>query len=115
MATGGEHHHAARVADGERGADVLPEVELLQGHGVGGVLLQQRIHAGIDVDQSSLDWQPGGGLDDAAVECGHAPASARHHAVASVGQAGVDAEHDHDEGFCAAGRTPPRNVCSLGC
>ena len=57
VAPGGEHHHAARMAHGEGGAHVLPEVELLEGHRVGGVLLQQTLHAGVDIDQAPLDRQ----------------------------------------------------------
>ena len=50
---------------------------------------------------------PAARLDHAAVERDEPRAVARHHAVAGVGGAGIDAEDDHsDQGFCAPARTP---------
>ena len=92
---GGEHRHAARLADRERGAHVLAEVELLERHRVGLVLAQQRVHrpwmsasrrsVGVCADV----------LDDAPVERHETPGRAGDDAVAGRREPGIDAEHDH--------------------
>jgi hypothetical protein len=92
---GGEHHHAAGLPDGERRAYVLPEVELLEGHRIRLVLVDQGADSGVDVSQSSLLGKPGAGLDHASVERQQTPATPRDHAVAGVCQTRIYAENDH--------------------
>jgi hypothetical protein len=92
---GGEHDHAAGLADGERRHRVGAEVQVLDGHGGGRVLVEQVADAGEDGGQPALERQAGGRLHHAAVERGHPPAAAGDDAVARVGGAGVDAEDDH--------------------
>ena len=92
---GGEHHDAARLADGEGAARVRAEVQLLERHRVGLVLAEQRVHRVVDLGEPPLRRQAGGRLDHAAVERDEPPAAAGDDAVAGVGEARVYAEHDH--------------------
>ena len=92
---GSQQHHAARLPDGERGAHVLAEVQLLERHRIGRVLVEQRVDGGVDLRQAPLGREFRGGRDHAAVQR-HEPAAApRDDAVAGVGEAGIDAEDDH--------------------
>ena len=61
-------HHAARLADGERGADVGAEVQLLDGHRLGLMLVEQLADALVDVGEPPLQPHPRAGLDDALVD-----------------------------------------------
>ena len=92
---GGEHHHAARLADGEGRARVDAEVQVLQRDGVGLVLVQQLADALEDGRQPPRRLERGRCLDDAAVEREQPAALLRDDAVAGVGHARVDAEDDH--------------------
>ena len=92
---GGQHHHAAGVADREGGAHVLAEVELLQGDRVGLMLGQQRSIARVDVGQAALLGTPARVSITPPSSAVRRPPLARHDAVAGAGQAGVYAEHDH--------------------
>ncbi len=95
MLAGGEQHDAACLPDGEGGAHVLAEVQLLQRDRVGFVLLQQRVHGGVDLGQAPLRRQLRARADDAAVQCQQPAAAACDDAVAGAGEAGVYAEDDH--------------------
>ena len=76
---GREHHDAARLPDGERGAHVLAEVELLERHRVGLVLVEQRRDRRVDLGQPPLVRRLARRLDHAAVErhAGAAPSRRR--------------------------------------
>src|SRR5262249_24592217 len=103
---GGEHDDAARVPDSEGGPDVLAEVQLLQRQRIGRVAGDQPVDLLVYVRQTPLDRRLRGRAYDAAVER-HEPAFALcDDAVARVRETGVDAEDDHDAGFCACLRTP---------
>jgi adenylate cyclase len=93
--TGGEHHDAAGLTDGEGAAGVGAEVELLKGDRVGVVLCQQLPHGLVDPCQPQLRADPSGGLDHAAVERHRAPAAVGDDSISGVGEARVYAEHDH--------------------
>ena len=56
--TGRQHGRAAGMPDGERGAHVLAEVELLEGHRVGTVRVHQLAQSRVDVGQPALPREP---------------------------------------------------------
>ena len=95
--SGGQHHHAAGVADGERGTHVLAEVQLLERHCVGSVRGEELLDRLMDIGQAPLLGSAGRRLDHAAVERHKAALPARDDAIAGVGQAGIYAEDDHAE------------------
>ncbi len=97
MLAGREHDHAAGLPDGERGPNVLAEVELLEGHRIWLVLLDQGRHGAVDARQAPLRGQPRRGLHDTSVEGDEPPVAARNDAVAGVGEPRVDAENDHGQ------------------
>lgn len=101
-----EHHRTTAMADGECCGHVLAEVELLQGDRVRLVLDEQPINLGVDVDQPPLLGRAGRGLDHAAIQRNEPPATTGDDAVAGAGQAGINAEDNHVQGFCAEVRTP---------
>ena len=92
---GREHHHAARLPDGERRAHVLAEVQLLERHRMRLVLVEQGVDGGVDLGQATLRRELRAGGDDAAVQSQQPPAAARHDAVAGVRETGVDSKDDH--------------------
>ncbi len=92
---GGEHHDAARVTDGECRAHVLAEVQLLERDRIGLVRGDQLLDLVVDVRQSPLARQRGRRLDHTAVERHEPAVAASDHAVAGVGEPGIDAEDDH--------------------
>ena len=94
---GGEHDHAAGLADGERAARVLAEVQLLERHRVGLVLAQEAIEGFVDVGEAALLGEAGRGVDDAAVERHQAAIAVGDDAVARVGETGIYAEDDHGQ------------------
>ncbi len=103
---GHEQDHAAGLTNGERGAHVLAEIQLLERHRVGFVLAHQRIDSVVDLGQAPLRRRLGTCADHAAVQRQQARAASLDDAVARVGQAGIYAEDDHGQGFCARHRTP---------
>ena len=100
---GGQHDHPAGLPDGERGARVRAEVEVLDGERGRRVLVQERRHAGVDGGQPRAGIQPRRGLYHPAVERQQPTAAARHHAEARVRRAGIDAEGDHADGILRGG------------
>ncbi len=92
---GGEQDRAARLPDREGRARVDAEVEALQRDRVRLVLGQQLGHARVQGGEAQRWGDARAGPDDPAVQRGEPPAAARHHAVARVGQAGIDAEDLH--------------------
>ena len=92
-----QHDHSTGVPDGERRANVLAEVELLERDGVGVVCAEQLLDLAMDVGQAPLPGNPRGRLDDAAVKRGQAAIAVGHNAVAGAGEAGVYTEDDHAE------------------
>ena len=104
-----------RLPDGERGADVGAEVQLLDGEGVGAVDVEQLADAGVDLRQPLLERDPGAGLHDPVVDRRQARARRRDDSVPGARGAGVDAENDHAATFCGPRRTPagPRATRSL--
>ena len=92
---GGEQHDAARLADRERRADVLTEVQCFERDGVGPVLVEQVAQARVQRRQPALRGQPGGGGDDPAVGGDEPMATPNDDAEAAVGEAGIDAEDHH--------------------
>ncbi len=65
---GGEHRHPTRMPHREGGLHVLPEVQLLQRHRGGTVLVDQLQHAAMHARQARLQGGPGGRVDHAPVE-----------------------------------------------
>ncbi len=96
MLARGEHYDAAGMPDGERGAHVLAEVELLERDGVGPMLLEQRIHARVYVRQAELMRGVRARFDHSAVQRDHPPASACNDAIAGVGKPRVYPENYHE-------------------
>ena len=93
---GGQHHDPARLADRERGAHVLAEVQLLERHRVGLVLLQQLLHGRVDVGQPALLRRSSAAVSiTPPSSASRRPPRRSDDAVAGARQAGVDAEHDH--------------------
>ena len=100
---GGEHDHPAGLPDGERGARVRAEVEVLDGERGRRVLVEQRRHAGVDGGQARARVQRPPRSLSPRRRAPEAPAAARHHAVARVRRAGIDAEGDHADGILRGG------------
>src|SRR5204863_8953019 len=92
---GGEHRHAPPLPDGEGGAGVLAEVQLLQRDGCRLVRVEQGSDLGMQLGQSALARGGGAGLDHAAVEREQALSTPRDDAVARARKAWVDAKDDH--------------------
>ena len=94
------------MPDGERGARVLAEVELLERHRIRPVAADQLVELRVNVGEPALGRRAGGGADHAPVQSHELVSSACDHAVARVGDTGVHAQDDHVQGFCARRRTP---------
>ena len=61
----GQQDHAAGLANGECGADIGSEVELLDRNRVRGVRVEQPAHARVDVGEPALQSHARGSLDHA--------------------------------------------------
>jgi hypothetical protein len=103
---GRQQDHPTGLADGERGADVDPEVQLFDGQGVGLMAVEEIADRAVDLGQPLLGRGGGARLDYPGVQRAQARARALHYAVAGVRGSGVDSEDDHGEAFCAGLRTP---------
>ena len=93
---GGEHHDPARLPDGERASarwrrSTGPRPPPPRACSSS----SSSPHAGVDRGQARAGVRARRGLDHAAVERDQPAALVRDHAVAGVGDAGVDAEDDH--------------------
>ena len=92
---GREQHDAARLADRERRAGVVAEEEVLDRDGVRLVLVDELGDPRVDVGEAALQRRARRRLDHAGRQRRQAPGGGRHHAVARVGGAGIDAEDAH--------------------
>ena len=95
---GGEHRDAARLADGDRRAHVLAEVEVLERDRGRLVPGDQLLELGVDAGEPGLERQVRRRLDHAAVDGGHLAAGHPDDAEARVRHARVYA-HDEDHGY----------------
>src|SRR5439155_27242902 len=132
---GGEHRGSAALPDGEGGASVLAEVQLLERHRVRVVRGQQLLDARVQLGQTHLRRRASGGANHAGTHRSPAARAARatrgrHDTEAGAGEAGVDAENDHRElilrvppdaclPYAAlvcrrSGSTSPPRACSMG-
>ncbi len=92
---GGQHDDTASLADRERAAGVLAEIQFFQRHCVRRVAQDQVHDLLVDLREAALGRSVGARLDDAAVQRDEATAASANDAEAGVGEAGVDAEDDH--------------------
>ena len=108
---GGQQHHAARLADRERGPRVGAEVQLLDRERVRPVAVEQLAHVAVDLGQPALERSAGAASRSRRrASARSARARALDHAVAGARGAGVDSEDDHrDHHSASAARTPPRH------
>jgi hypothetical protein len=91
----GQHHDPARLTDRERAARVGAEEQVLERDRVGLVADQQLVDLGEQRGEAALERHARARGDHAAVERDEAHAAPRHHAVAGVREAGIDAEDGH--------------------
>ena len=105
---GGEHDDPPSLAHGKGAAHVLSEVEILEGHGVRLVLVDEVDDGTVDDGQPTLGGKPRARLHNPSVQGRQPSAASRHHAVSGVGGSRVDSEHDHHAGDSAprTGRLP---------
>ena len=93
----------ARLADGERGARVLAEEEVLDRERGRLVARDQVADARVDAREPALERLVGAGPDHAAVERRELLPAREDHPKAGMGGAGIDAEDDHHPSDSARG------------
>jgi hypothetical protein len=94
---GGQHRHSPRLADGDGGAHVLAEEEVLERDRHRLVPGDQLLELGVDAGEAGLERRPRGSLDDATIDGAHPSAREPHNTEARVRHAGVYAhDEDHD-------------------
>lgn len=94
--TGSGENGTPRLADRERGADVLAEIQRLQSDRVWAVSIEQHGHALLKLGEPQLGGCARACADDAPVECDEAPGATTDDPVPEVRQPGIDAEDHHE-------------------
>ena len=95
MLGGCQHDDTAGLADGNRRAHVLPEVDVLERHRGGAMPREELREILMDLPEPTLERLVRGSLDDTAVDGGHLASRDAHDPEARARHARIDPHDDY--------------------